>query len=455
MNSQIITLSFFRSGTLAILFSLTLPLCGCHRSDAPRAPRVNPLSLALAPNEGTTRTDIEIRKFQERIRAGHTRSASIERLGWLYVTKARESFDPGFYKLAEACATVLETDSPGCAEGLLLRGHVLENLHRFKEAEPLARELVTKRGLSFDYALLGDSLMEQGRLTEAVAAYQSMMDLRPDLHAYSRAAHVRWLTGDVEGAKELMQAAVNASSSEDSEAAAWVSSRLGFYQFQTGDNAAAEHCCAMALAFCPDYPPALLLRGKMMLAGSNATEAVEILSRAARINPLPEYQWLLAEAQRAAGRSTEAEQVESVLRRSGAAADPRTFSLYLATRGTQGETALRLAREELQQRQDVFTHDALAWALLANGRLNEAHEEMSRAVAAGTEDGRLYFHAAVIAANSGHEAEAKQWMEKTALRVHLLLPSERKEFQTLVAKLQGTDLALTSADMKNVSSHNN
>jgi len=33
-------------------------------------------------------------------------------------------------------------------------------------------------------------ILEQGRLDEATAAYQTMMDLRPDLHAYARAA--RW-----------------------------------------------------------------------------------------------------------------------------------------------------------------------------------------------------------------------------------------------------------------------
>ena len=452
MKPQIDARSLLRFGNTLILASLTFALSGCHHAPVSK---VSPLSLALAADDGNTRTDEQIRDFQERIRAGRNRSASLERLGWLYVAKARESFDPGYYKLAEACADVLETETPRCLEGLLLRGCVFENLHRFKEAETIAHELVAQRGLSFDYGLLGDALMEQGRIGDSVKAYQSMMDLRPDLHAYSRAAHVRWLTGDVEGAKELMQAAVNASSSQDPEAAAWVCSRLGFYQFQTGDNAAAGHNCDIALAFCPDYPPALLLRGRMLLAQTNASAAVEVLSRAARANPLPEYQWLLAEAEHVAGRDEDVEKVESNLFHTGAAADPRTFSLFLSTRGSQGETALRLAREELQQRQDVFSHDALAWALLANGHAQEAHKEMLRALAEGTEDGRLFFHAAVIAADSDHAVEARQWLQKTALYAHLLLPSERKEFQTLAARLQGTDLALTSGDPKNISPRDN
>src|SRR5207247_9745450 len=181
---------------------------------------------------GNGRLDSEIRRLQERVRAATNLNPGLERLGWLFVAKARESFDPGYYKLAEACAKALEARTAGRPEALLLRGHVLQNLHRFKEAEPLARELVARRGLSFDYALLGDALMEQGRLAEAVASYQSMIDLWPDLHSYSRGAHIRWLKGDLTGALELMQLAVSASSPLDPESAAWVSTRLAFYRLQ-------------------------------------------------------------------------------------------------------------------------------------------------------------------------------------------------------------------------------
>ena len=51
---------------------------------------------------------------------------------------------------------------------MLLRGHVLISFHRFAEAEAIARELVEQRTLPFDYGLLGDALVEQGRLAEAV-----------------------------------------------------------------------------------------------------------------------------------------------------------------------------------------------------------------------------------------------------------------------------------------------
>ena len=144
----------------------------------------------LTPQTGKSQTDREISQFQQRIREGRNVELWLDRLGWAFVAKARESFDPGFYKLAEQCARSIEMRNPQSQEAMLLRAHVLQNLHHFKEAETLARRVVQERGLSFDYGLLGDALMEQGKLGDAVKAYQQMMNLKPDLRAYARAAHM-------------------------------------------------------------------------------------------------------------------------------------------------------------------------------------------------------------------------------------------------------------------------
>ncbi len=189
----------------------------------------------LGPQTDKSRTDREISQLQQRIREGRNVELWLDRLGWAFVAKARESFDPGFYKLAEQCARSIEKRNPQSQETMLLRAHVLQNLHRFKESEPLARRLVQQRGLSFDYGLLGDALMEQGKLGAAVEAYQQMMNLKPDLRAYARAAHMRWLKGDLEGAIEAMQLAVGAASPQDAESAAWVNTRLASYEFHAGN----------------------------------------------------------------------------------------------------------------------------------------------------------------------------------------------------------------------------
>ena len=429
----------------ALALGLALAIVGCGRNAPPQtlesktqpaapveqALAFDPVTLMLMPQVGDSRTDKEIRRYQDKVRQGENLDTSVEKLGWLFIAKARESFDPGYYKLAAVCADVLETNTPGCSQALLLHGYVLENLHRFKEAEPLARQLTTTRGLPFDFGLLGDSLMEQGKLDAAVKAYQSMVDLRPDLESYARVAHIRWLKGDTEGAVEMMRAAVSASSPHDPDSAAWANTRLAMLEFQSGKTDGAQTAATAALEVRPNYPPALLLRGRMFLAENDFEQAVATLATAVKANPLPEYQWALAEALRAADREPEATDLESNLREAGAGNDPRTFSLFLATRGEDTATALRLAETELQQRQDVFTQDALAWALAANGQTAEARKHMALAMAENTDDARLFFHAAVIAHQAEEDDEAQKWFARAVGSLQTLLPSERQRLMQL------------------------
>jgi tetratricopeptide (TPR) repeat protein len=420
-------------GCLVILFSRASDKSEANKAFACVPTFDDPLALLLAVQTGDSRIDKEISRLQQQIRSRRNLQPGLEQLGWAFVAKARESFDPGFYKLAEQCARCIEKQNPQSQEAMLLRAHVLENLHRFKESETLARRLVQQRGLSFEYGLLGDALMEQGKLSDAVEAYQRMMNLKPDLRAYARAAHMRWLKGDLAGAIEAMQLAVSAASPSDAESAAWVNTRLAFYEFQAGRVDVAEQRCAFALSLQNNYAPTLLLRGKMLLARNRLREAVDALRSAAKLNPLPEYQWTLAEALRATGRENEASGIEAELRKHGASSDPRTLALFFATRHENPGTALRLARTELDSRSDVFTHDALAWSLAAAGNLAEAYNEIQRALAEGTEDARLFFHAAVIASKAGYEADAERWLRKASELSQLLLPSERNELQNAVA----------------------
>jgi tetratricopeptide (TPR) repeat protein len=397
----------------------------------PNAMLLDACRIILAPLGGLEPVDQEIARLQRDIRSAQRvedANRLTERLGWLYVKKARRSFDPGFYKLAEQCGLCLESKRPEAPETLLLRAYALQSLHRFKEAEPIARRLVNQREAPFDYGLLGDILLDLGEVDQAVGAYRTMMDLKPDLHAFVRASQARWLKGDVEGAIEALEVAASATSQSDLESAAWVWTRLAQYQFQMGGQAEAERACASALEFHKDYPPALLLRGRMWLAEGSITRALESLRRAAELNPLPEYWWVLTEALRAAGIVTEAEKMEARLRTHGVADDPRSLSLFLATRGEDPSQALRLAERELAERSDVFTHDAMAWALAASGRMEAAQEHLAKALAQGTEDGRLFLHAAVIAAKANERSEAQNWLCKASALRHLLLPSERAQF---------------------------
>jgi len=406
--------------TAAVLAALFLAQ-GCGRSHA--------IAANSAPNRACLVTiaagaggDSEIAKLQEDLREQRAPARAAEQLGYRFISKARLTNDAGFYTVAEQAATCLESMQPADPAALLLRGHVLHQMHRFREAELIARRLVAQREFVLDFGLLGDALMEQGHLTEAADAYQRMMDLKPFYQSYVRAAHLRWLKGDLDGAIEMMTQAVKAASPRDPESVAWAYARLAMYQLQRGQFTEAERMTDSALQFVPDYATALLVLGRIQLAQNKPAEAVASLEKAARLNPLPEYNWVLADALRSLKRTDDAIRVEQMVVADGG--DPRTIALYLSTRGTDTAKAVNLARAELEKRADVFTLDALAWALARAGQLDEASTVMARALSEGTQDGRLFLHAAAIAAAGGHPNDAARWAGKARTFRFTLLPSE-------------------------------
>ena len=231
----------------------------------------------------------------------------------------------------------------------------------------------------------------------------------------------------------MMEEAIACGSYRDPEPMAWVTARLAFLQWQSGDSETALRTADRALAIVPDYPHALWVIGRVQLAQHQTQASIAALEKAIAKSPLLELQWALIDAYQAAGESAKAAAVEATLKRSGAAEDPRSFSLYLATQGLLPERALSLATAELKTRSDVFTHDALAWAQHAVGQHAEALASIRQALAEGTLDARLFLHAGVIAQASSSNQEATQWLGKAQSMRGLLLPSEQSALDRSLA----------------------
>lgn len=408
-------------------------------SQAESSPVVDLRAVILSSQSGDTKIDQEIVRLQGKIRTARDANPFIVQLGWAFVAKARITSDPGFYKIAEQCAQLAGEDS----DCLLLRGHVFHALHRFSAAELVARKLALDSVPRWQtYALLGDALMEQGKLSESIGAYQRMIDIRPCLQTYARVAHVRWLKGDLAGAEELMNKAVRAGNSRDPEPAAWAYSRLAFYQLQSGKSAATSRSLGRAFEFVKDYPAALFLQAKIEIDQTPA-KAVQSLRVAVAQSHLPEYEWALADASRLAGNTELAATTESAILNDGAAEDQRSFALFLANRNLKPEVAVKLAENEISNRRDVFTYDALAWSELAAGKKQEASKDMRHALAEGTVDARLFYHAGKIALAVGDKAKAAQWFLRATAIQQMLLPSERADLTRETASVQTSQNAKT------------
>jgi len=390
-----------------------------------------PLQLILAPVPagGSTELDGEIPPLQDALRkpggTSATRMADLEKLGWLFIARGRTEGDPGSYKLAEQCALAMENEEPGSMGAAALQGFVLQQFHRFKEAEAAARKLVADRGLPADFGLLSDALLEQGRLDEAAEACQEMLDLKPGVESYVRAAHLRWLGGDLAGARELMVKTLDLLRPSDGYSFAWTATGAALYELQAGELRAAREHAEAALEALPGYAAGHLALGQILSAAGDEEEALGHFRIAAKASPLPDHLWSLADHLRARELDAEAAEVEETLHRSARRIDIRSYALYLATMREQPALALQLAHEEMEARQDVFTWDALAWSQFAADDVAAARVSMAHALAEGTQDGRLFLHASLIADAAGAVEEARDFAEKATALKQTLLPSER------------------------------
>lgn len=407
----------------------TLIVAHTH-TPTPVATGLDPCRNALINIESAGISDehlANLRKFA----AERDKDAYFEKLGWAYLNKARVNHDSRYAFLAGQVADCLADRRPAGNEWRLMRAYLLHQQHRFKEAEKIAMELVNTRGRWFDYAVLGDVLMEQGKMSEAIGAYQKMVDQKPGPQAYGRIGRIRWLVGDVEGAREMTALAVQSTSTRDRDSAAWWRTELARLQWQQGAIESALQLVQHALTLYPEHAAANFLAGQILLAEGDAKSAVAYLSHAADLDPIPEYLWTLAEAQIETGDLVGAERTEAWLIRSGQVADPRTLSLYLASRHLDSEKALTLAHSEKQIRQDPFTLDLLAWAYFKTGNLTTADEYMVRAMSHGTRHPRLFFHAAAIAGARGETERAGEYVALALNDAHMLMPSERRQLAAL------------------------
>src|SRR5207253_7587240 len=126
-----------------------------------------------------------------------------------YVQKTRETTDYSYLDRAVAVLdNVLGVDSSNYEARRLFTETQLER-HLFAQAAESSRRLITINPADpWNWGTLGDALIEIGDYDAAADAYQKMVRLRPDLASYNRAAHYRFLSGDVPGAIEIMRSAI-------------------------------------------------------------------------------------------------------------------------------------------------------------------------------------------------------------------------------------------------------
>jgi tetratricopeptide (TPR) repeat protein len=336
--------------------------------------------------------------------------------------RARETSDVAYYAQAEDVLKKSLELAPGNLEAEKIHVWLLLGRHEFPAALEAAK-LLNKR-IPDDvlvYGFLTDANAELGNYSEAEAATLWMLNLRPgNLPGTTRAAYLRELFGDVDGAYELMDMAFQATPPTETEDRAWILSQMGHLRFIAGRTDDAEALLKQALQVFPGYHYALGNLAKVRIVQTRYDEAVTLLRQRYEFAPHAENLFDLAEALQLSKREPEAKQAfadferKSLLESVRKDNSSRELIFYYADHAKQPAKALQIAEEEHAWRHDVYTLDAYAWALHVNGKDEEARKQIEAALAVGVSDAKIFDHAGEIALGLGDQTAAARYLRMAA-----------------------------------------
>jgi tetratricopeptide (TPR) repeat protein len=398
------------------LFTCILLLGGVSASAQSTTDRVvGALSdRALAEHVATLKTDDRISMYSAIVNSKPSDPAHYQvLLASAYVQKSRETTDFSYLdKAVSVLNGVLSSDNANYEALRLLTETQLER-HLFSTAVESSRRLIQISPADpWNWGTLGDAYVEMGEYEKGAEAYQKMVSLRPDLASYNRAAHFRFLYGDVPAAIAIMKKAIEAGSSSP-ENVAWCMVDLGNIYFKSGQPALAQQSFTDALRTFKNYHPAYAGLGRVLAETGDIEGAIRNYRRAQEITPLPDYAAALFDLYKKTGQDDLAAQqmdllnvIDKVSIAAGEKAN-RNLALAFADHDVKLDRALQLAQGELEFRRDVYTYDALAWALYKNHRFPEALEYMQKALALKTPEPGFRLHSEIIMQASTEERSSQ------------------------------------------------
>ncbi len=335
--------------------------------------------------------------------------------------QARETGDPSWYDRAGAAVDEALRLEPSHYAAGRAQAWVLLGQHRFAAARVAAEQARDRAPDDFwNWANLTDACVELGDYACAEDAADRLMALRPGVVAYTRIAGLQALFGDRRAAIETLTIAERSAAADTRhpETSAWVLVHLGHEHLALGDVAAATRAYDDALVTLPDYHLALAGLARARAASGRIDEAIALYERVVERVPSITASAALGDLYAATGDTRRAEQqyALAVAMQHLAVVQQGTYgremALFLADHDRDPAGAVRLARAEAAWRDDVYTADALAWALHKAGRSREAMRAAHRALRLGTEDAAFHHHAGLIALALGHPRPAARHLRR-------------------------------------------
>lgn len=371
-------------------------------------------SFGVLAQTSPTPAEEKIAAARGAVAANESDAEAHARLAMALSRRARETADPAYYDRALAAAEKSLALAPANPEAERARIWALLGKHEFARALELAKAFNQRTPDDIaGYGFLVDANTELGNYEAAEQAAQWMLDLRPgNVPGLTRTAYLRELFGDVDGALELMQMALQRTAPGETEDRAWILTQMAHLHLATGRVETAERVIEQALAAFADYHYALGVLGRVRAAQGRHEDAIAAFERRFRRAPHPENLFVLGEALKRAGKRAEATKAFAEFEQAaraemqGADNSNRELIFYYADHANRPAEALRVAEMEVARRRDVHTLDAYAWALYRNGRLAQAREPMDAALRVGIRESAMLYRAGAIALKLGDRKTA-------------------------------------------------
>src|SRR5262249_16485654 len=154
--------------------------------------------------------------------------------------------------------------------------------------------------------ILADAYVQVRDYDNAVRVLDEMVRLKPNLSSYSRISYMRELKGDIEGAIQAMEMAIQAGA-PDAENTAWCIVQLGNLHLVRSRLSQGEEAFHAALRAFPNYVHAYAGLAKVSSVRKDYGSAVEYYRKAIDYVPMPEFLVGLSAVYRKMGKADEAQ----------------------------------------------------------------------------------------------------------------------------------------------------
>ncbi len=378
------------------------------------------LSTASPDTSASAVLDADIAFYEERAATDPSSAGDHAKLALLFLERVRVSGSQEDAERAEQAArrSLAARTMHNDGAVALLASSLLEQ-HRFAEAGEVARHLVARDSAIVAHrALLAETELELGNYETSARLFKSLRPHWRELAVAPRVARWMEITGQIDAAQTALDGARKdaiANSYIPRSQTAWFHYRLGDFEMRYGRHRQARAALEAGLGFAPDDYRLLAAMAGLEAAEQRWESAIGYATRSIAVFPDPAVLGLMSDAYLAQGdtaRSTEFTRAVAVLSLQQPGPIHRAWSLFWLDREEHVQEVLARAQEETKVRRDIYGDDVLAWALHKAGRHADAKVAMSRALAQGTRDPSILFHAALISRALGDTQDAGAQLEK-------------------------------------------